>query len=241
MKKRAQRTAGVGAKAPAPVAVKRSGVGIAKIDGKPPFSHFFDRWSNGEKLADLAAAAGIKRSKFRRLMIAACGGKAAFAAARAEGAGGDRRVGAAHPRMQTLVSDENVKFLKNVGWRDRNVWVEKMVRIKVKDADGRTQPMTVPWRECVAKVFISPKGNEYVRALPSEKADARLRCWLGEMESIVRLKRYVGSKAERRVEATTADAEQLAAKVAHIQAQDKAKRVTRRKARLAKRKTKRTR
>lgn len=220
---------GVGEQSPAPVAVKRG----AKPDPRYLATDgFYTRWLAGEQLAALALEAGIKRSKFRRVLIQHAGGKAAFAKCRSEGAGGRAQRGANLANVQRSVSDDGVKFLKNVGWTDRNVWLPKMVRIKVKDAEGRSAPLTVPWRECAAKVFVSPKGNEYVRALPSEPADARIRVWLGEMESIVRLKRYTGSKVERKVEAATADAEQLAAKVAHIQERDRTKRVVRRKARL---------
>lgn len=221
MKRKQKRTAGVGAKAPAPVAVNKQ------------LAALYARWREGAQLFALAAEAGLKRSKFRRMMIAQAGGKAAFAAARASGAGGQRAVGVT-PSAAIAISDANVKFLKTTGWTDRNVYVPKMVRITLKDEHGRKSPLTVPWRECIAKVFISPKGNEYVRALPTEPADARLRIWLGETESIVRLKRYTGSRTERRVEASEADAEQLAAKVAHIQERDRTKRVVRRKARLHK-------
>lgn len=216
-----------------PKSTKRSATGV-EAKAPAPLAAFLRRWQDGEQLAALAAEAKIKRSKFRRLMIAALGGKDAFRAARADGAGGRRRVpgGARTTTPRAMIDDSTVKRLKSGGWTARRVWVPRLIRLKLKDAAGEKGTVVANWRECEAMIFVSPKGNEYVRATPGERADAIIRTGRGLPD--VRLKRFADSRVASRVERVTADAEQLAAKVARIKKQDKAKRESRRAARKSK-------
>lgn len=190
-----------------------------------PFERFYVRWRNGEKLATLAAESGIKRSKFRRLCIAKSGGKAQFATQRAAGAGGRAERGAnlrgvSRPR----VDDSKLKYLKHGGWTVRRVWVPKTVRIKTDQGQA-----TVGWRECTAMIFVSPKGNEYVRAQAGEPADALIRGQHSLPDT--RLRRYTDSRLAKKVETATAEAERHAAAVKRVQRSDAERRTARRLAR----------
>lgn len=212
---KAQRTATrVGEKSPAPVA---RDAGAAKLEKA------IAEWQSGKQLAAAAVTAGLKRSKFRRMIIKALGSKAAFEAARASGAGGGGRAAKGTPRPR--VSDAGLKYLKRgSGWSVRRVWIPKVVKIKTDEGVGK-----VLWRECAAMVFVSPKGNEYIRANAGEAADALVRGVHGLPDT--RLKRYVGSRLEQRTRADAERAAAVAERAAAIQDEDKAKRVARREAR----------
>lgn len=208
----------------------RKSQGAAPVQPSPSkFQEAIKKWRDGMQLAQAAALAGLKRSKFRRHAIAECGGKAGFEAARAQGAGGsgrgaNLRKGVARPR----VDDSQLKYLKRgKGWTVRRVWIPKIVKIKVNDEN-----VNVLWRECAALVFVSPKGNEYVRAENGEKADALVR----GMHSLpdTRLKRYADSKLADKVSAHVARAERIATNAERITERDTERRVARRKARKAK-------
>lgn len=135
------------------------------------------QWKAGAQLAVLATAAGIKRSKFRRLLQAAVGGQASYRALRASGAGGAhdptsnlRRARRADGSATPRVSDVGVKRLHHAraskGWTTARVFGPAAVRIT--DSGGSR---TIAWRSLEALIFISPKGNRYVRASAHEQAD----------------------------------------------------------------------
>lgn len=192
------------------------------------FEAFYTRWRNGEQLAALAQQAGIKRSKFRRMLIAKAGGKAQFAVQRTAGAGGagrgaNLRKGVARPR----VNDAGLKYLKRgPDWSARRVWIPKLVEIKTEDGKAK-----VLWRECIAIIFVSPRGNEYVRAEAAERADALLRGQHGLPDT--RLRKYEDSKLASRVSTHVARAERIAESADRIAARDTERRTARRRARKA--------
>lgn len=118
-----------------------------------------ERWKNGEALNVLAEVAGLKRSRFRRELTKAVGGKEKYQELRASGAGGTAKAvgrrsrngnGASAP---AAIDDSNVKRITKTrfadGWKSRVIYVDKVS----------------------TSVFTSPKGNEYVVAKGNEKAD----------------------------------------------------------------------
>lgn len=147
-----------------------------------------ERWKSGEALNDLAEVAGLKRSRFRRELTKAVGGKEKYQELRAAGAGGSAKAvgrpssnGASAP----TVDDSKVKRISKTrledGWKSHVIYVDKVS----------------------VSVFTSPKGNEYVIAKGNEKADLifQPKGERGKGMDPVRLKKLatssVGRKAAR--------------------------------------------
>lgn len=162
-----------------------------------PMQAFCERWRNGEQMAVLAAESGFKRSKFRRLMIAACGGKAEFAKLRSEGAGGRATPGdnlRRREKGQPLISDKDVKRVRSSPrWTLEREWRPTLVTMKI---DGEKK--TMPWRECKTTVFVSPSGNRYVRAQANERADL-IMTFKGNAIPVARLRKAGTSALERKL------------------------------------------
>lgn len=154
-----------------------------------PIKLFAERWQRGEKLPALAAEAGFKRGKFRRMLTAALGGKDTFRALRAQGAGGARAREAATsgPRIDDSHVPMTVGCTKSDGWTSERTWRPTLVSIKL--ADGKAN---VASRELVQTVHISPTGVPYVVAADTEQADLIV---LSKTEGIqnVRLRIFHGS------------------------------------------------
>ena len=187
-----------------------------------------EKWQRGARLADLAVETGLKRSKFRRLLTAALGGKTAFQAARADGAGGRRREKG--QRSAPRVDDAGVKRLHSTkGWTCRRLWEPTVVTLKLKDGEGKRQEVKANWRELKETVFISRKGNEYVYAADYEPADLII-----EHTGFppIRLKKFKGSAQEKRM---TAAATEAAEQAERGQAALERTRARKRAARLARR------
>lgn len=114
-------------------------------------AEYVERWIRGESLAVLARESGMKRSKFRRELTKAVGGKERYRELRSQGAGGSsklapRRRGSGGP----LIDDSGVPVIPNArGWKSRIVYVNRYS----------------------TSVFIDPDGVEYVNARDNEKAD----------------------------------------------------------------------
>jgi hypothetical protein len=65
-------------------------------------------------------------------------------------------------------------LVKKVFWKQRSVWEPYVHVIKM----GRNHPdngKTFGWRKEIARIFISPKGKEYVRRGPSDPLSLTLR------------------------------------------------------------------
>lgn len=132
----------------------------------------YERWLAGEQLIALSIEISVKRSKLRRLFIKQAGGKPAYAALRAKGAGGvvepfgGKRSEGRQPGV-AMVNDKKVKRVtdtsKSAGWTYEYKYRPIVVAIEGVGNVG--------WREQTALIFISPKGERYVQAKPSEKAD----------------------------------------------------------------------
>jgi predicted PP-loop superfamily ATPase len=173
-------------------------------------------YQRGAKIGDLTGPTGFKRSKLRRLLVAAAGGKAAIT----------RPTRAAGERARPTVSDEGVKIfrqgaLASKGWTTRREWVGRVVRIKAKgDDDGRV----MHWRECKALIFVSPKGREYVRALDTEPADLIMSY---KHYGKVRLRRYAHSRVAREVAHEAVQAERGQAAVERVRGRKRAARKSR--------------
>jgi hypothetical protein len=168
----------------------------AKID---PAAAAYTRWLAGEQLIALSSETGIKRSKLRRLFIKQAGGKPAYQQLRAKGAGGVAEpFGGKRSEGRTagvpLINDAKVKRCtdtsKTAGWT-----AEHHYRPVVVNVEGVGN---VPWREEVATTYVSPKGERYVQAKPSEKADLIVT---SKYEGIpdFRMKLYETSAVARRV------------------------------------------
>lgn len=76
-------------------------------------------------------------------------------------------------------------------WSTRDVW--EGATVKIKDGDGK--PAATQWRKHVAKVYRSPKGDEYVEAKSLETADLIVKGKGGD----VRLRLYGDSDAHKRL------------------------------------------
>lgn len=138
------------------------------------FSAAFERWKSGAApvltlCKELGIHSGHTLTKiFKRL----AGGVEQYQALRKQGAGGGHipfggKRAAPRTHAQISLDDGKVKTVRSgKHWKDRIVW--EPVAVRVKTADGT---LTFPWREKKLHVFISPKGNEYVIAKPTEKAD----------------------------------------------------------------------
>lgn len=114
------------------------------------------RWLAGERISELAAEAGVRRSVVRRRIQKAVGGKERFRELRAQGAGGTTEpFGGKRPEPRA-VSDEKVKRIKAgaIKWK---AGTRRLISGK-KYEDVNT--------------IIHPKtGEEYVSAGASERAD----------------------------------------------------------------------
>jgi hypothetical protein len=193
-----------------------------------------ERWKKGEQLHALSAASGIKRSKLRRVLIAAAGGKDAFRALRAQGAGGRAEPfgGKRRTAGAPSIDDSQVKHVKSSKrWTCRREWEPRIVTIKGKDKDGRRVEGKHAWRELKAMIFISPKGNEYVQALGTEKADLIVT---PAGLPPVRLRKYATSAVARRAKEVEKERERGEAALKRISARKQARRAER-KAKKAKR------
>lgn len=128
----------------------------AELD--PTTRALVDAWENGARICDLEAKHGIKRSRIRRMIQKAVGGKDAFRAMRKTSAGGQTELfGGKRATGFTPPDDSKVKRVTRApirkGWRSEVIYVP---------AGPSVRPDSV---------FISPKGRRYVRASANEKAD----------------------------------------------------------------------
>lgn len=84
---------------------------------------------------------------------------------------------------------------KSKGWTTR--WIRRPVLVKV-DLGTKLGTRTMAWQETVATIYVSPKGNEYVPAKATEKANLIIwdkRRMIGLPP--IRLKRYHDSSVKR--------------------------------------------
>lgn len=147
-------------------AAKKVAAAKAKADAKKPapkpvanpLAAFFERWKAGEQLATLAHEANVKRSKFRRGLIQLAGGKPAFKALRAAGAGGvtepfggKRATGG---RTKEVIALDDSKA-RHVSASEREHWTHEHK----------------PGVSAYYVVMIAPDGKRYVKAGPTERAD----------------------------------------------------------------------
>jgi len=119
-----------------------------------PMQLFFERWKRGERLFELAAESGLKRSKLRRTFAQLAGGKEKFRELRATSGAGGKVEHFNGKRATGPVMDDTgvpvVRMSKENGWTCD--WIEAA-------------------RLGIPLVMISPKNRKYVLAADTEKAD----------------------------------------------------------------------
>lgn len=123
----------------------------SKTTGNP----MFEDWKSGISIKELVVKYGCTRPQCRRKLTEAAGGKAAFKALRAEGAGGSLAAfgGKRGTRVATSVSDKDVPVITGT----------------TKEAGWTWEPLHGHHRTDMT--FISPEGKRYVNANPGERAD----------------------------------------------------------------------
>jgi len=174
----------------------------AKAKAKPtktappasPLATFLARWQAGEQLSVLATESGMKRSAFRRQLTKLLGGKSAFKAARAQGAGGTHR--ATPPRRDSgtrQIEDSDTPMVLDTsihaGWSWRRVWEPAGIHVKEVGA--------IQWRRLRHLIHIAPDGTEYVEAKASEKADLLAIPTVRDGSGVTRLRVFATSAAAR--------------------------------------------
>src|SRR5690606_19651340 len=115
-------------------------------------AEYVERWIKGTPLAALAKELGMKRSKLRRELTKAVGGKDRYRELREKGAGGSSTPPTVGKRAleESPVDDSGVPVIPHTrGWKSRIVYVNRYS----------------------TSVFIDPNGVEYVNARDNEKAD----------------------------------------------------------------------
>lgn len=86
--------------------------------------------------------------------------------------GGSRR-----KKDQPVVKHDDSKVARvqsmrrDKGWSTRYIYEGITVKVDETRAGKKIGTLVIPWRKEVARIQISPKGNEYVEAEPWEKAD----------------------------------------------------------------------
>ena len=165
--------------------------------GEPPI---FRDWKAGTPIHELVGTYKLTRSQCRRQLTDAAGGKPAFRALRAHGAGGIAVPfgGKRHTRepgapSALAVSDAHVKHITKQRSQDGWTW-ERRYKPVIATVKGVGN---IPWRKETALIFISPKGKRYVQAKGAEKADL-IRDFPGtEGLPPMRLKLYAESAVAR--------------------------------------------
>lgn len=176
-------------------------------------AEYVERWIRGESIATLARESGMKRSKLRRELMKAVGGKDRYRELRSQGAGGSSKP---IPRRREsegpLIDDSNVPVIPHArGWKSRIVYVNRYS----------------------TSVFIDPNGVEYVRARPNEKADlivdldlsSKIYKGLGK----VRLRKLESSSLYRKMKKTQKERERGEAALERQREQRRQRRAARRK------------
>lgn len=134
------------------------GTKIEKPAKTTPTDAAYARWLAGEHLSVLAAELSVKRGALRRAFRKLAGGVDAFKALRAGGAGGEAMLfGGKRAEGGVVIDDSKVPRLKGRasrmlfkdGWKLDTIYVEHVPE----------------------DVFVSPKGQRYVRAKTMERAD----------------------------------------------------------------------
>lgn len=143
-----------------------------------------EEWKGGERISDLAEKYGIKRSRLRRLIQKAVGGKDAFRSLREKGAGGTTEpFGGKRGGGYVAPDDSKVKVIHEAktskGWRSEVMYVPAGPSLK-----------------SVSK-FINPKGVEYVEASGAEPADLIFQSKIPGVPP-VRLRKLEGSRVAKR-------------------------------------------
>ena len=185
----------------------------------------FTAWAAGTSLKALVVQYGGSRSSMRKRLTTGAGGKAQFRALRAQGAGGTsipfggKRAQGGRTVEQRVADDSAVKQItKSTGWRTERRY--KGILVSIHDVGN------MAWREEIAHIYVSPKGNKYVQAKPSQKADL-IRSFSALGLPSMRLVRYAPETVERKVKAEARVVERGQASLARKRAAKRAARQAR--------------
>jgi hypothetical protein len=142
----------------------------------PEAEEAFVAWKKGESLSSIVARYNLpKRDTAYKPFVKLAGGLEGFRALRASGGGGQLAFGGKHhvptARKREVSSAapvstrDEAKVPRNSmkGWEARRVY--KPVSVSIEKVG------VIPWRKLLYTVMISPKGNEYVEAKGTERAD----------------------------------------------------------------------
>lgn len=143
----------------------------------------FAKWKDGAHLAELAAELGWRRSKLRKEITRAVGGKDVYRKLRADGAGGQmelfggRRASATYaPPDDSRVPVIHRALLKK-GWKLDRVFPAGLT----------------------VDVHVSPEGKRYIEAKPTEKADLIYDSSRVKGLAPMRLRLFEGSSLAKKV------------------------------------------
>jgi hypothetical protein len=142
----------------------------------------FDAWKAGTALSALCREHGVKRRELMMPFRKLAGGRDAIAALRAAGAGGQMFGGKRAAPMtreeraaKRVRDDQGAVVLhslsKKKGWSWSWVWDPVVINIAAERRKGEEGGRKVQWRKLRYMVFTSPKGNQYVEARATERAD----------------------------------------------------------------------
>lgn len=185
-----------------------------KTKGKAdPNAALFERWKNGATIHELVTETKMTRSQMRRLLTQGAGGKAQFRELRAAGAGGKavpfggKRASGGPREPKPLPSDKGLPLFKSMtkekGWSWRYVpeHEPRPLDVKIKKGDKLVDRFTVMDTGDRILIMISPKGNEYVKALDHEPADIlRVNPTFGPKGPPIRFVKWKKSETRKRVE-----------------------------------------
>lgn len=207
---------------------------------KVGFAAFFARWKSGESLTTLfreAAANGFagKKGKFRRAIQAEAGGKEKFKQLRDDGAGGKAEpFGGKRAAPGPKLDDSKVKVItpkgpRLKGWHFRLLRESKKIKVKL-DGEIHEGIVSAPKE----MIYISPSGNEYVKATDAERADliiqylAKHGSPLGDCR--IRFKKFESSRVAKQLDQHEKDLERGEAALKRIRKEKRAKKLARKNA-----------
>jgi hypothetical protein len=212
-KRPAKKSAGKPAPAPARKAGKKARqepahpkLAIARKAGFTDPDAAFAAWKAGTPLGAIAKERKLRRRVVKFTFIELAGGKNAFNELRAEGAGGRAFGGKAgggkrKTKEERKPDDSKLKKLtSSADWKIRREYRPVVVKLEGGKKNDPSLPTHMRWRELMLAVYVSPKGNEYVRAEEFEPADLLLTV-PNLPGTVVRLRKYKEAAAVKKAKA----------------------------------------